>query len=74
MSRTSSREEALFADALVQPPAERSAFLAKACGANVELLAHLVALVAAREMPDSLLHGSKPSRGRRYEGTPKQCF
>ena len=45
MSRHPSREESLFADALAQPPADRGAFLAKACGANVDLLAHLVALL-----------------------------
>jgi hypothetical protein len=55
MSRTSTREEALFADALALPPAERGAFLAKMCGANVDLLAHLVALVAAHEGPESVL-------------------
>ena len=55
MSRHPSREESLFADALAQPPADRGAFLAKACGANVDLLAHLVALVAAHEEPGSVL-------------------
>src|SRR5256885_15660515 len=55
MNQIPSRQEALFADALAQPPAERGAFLAKACGANVDLLAHLVALVAAHEGPESLM-------------------
>src|SRR5262245_34287866 len=52
MSRMSSREEALFADALAQPPAERAAFLAKACGADVNLLSHLAALIVAHEGSD----------------------
>jgi eukaryotic-like serine/threonine-protein kinase len=55
MNRFSAREEVLFTDALAQPPAERGAFLAKACGANVDLLAHLVALVAAHGGPESLM-------------------
>jgi serine/threonine protein kinase/WD40 repeat protein len=55
MSRISSREELLFADALALPPAERGTFLAKACGENVDALAHLVALVAAHEGPESLV-------------------
>ena len=52
MSRNSSQEEALFADALGQPPAQRGAFLAQACGDNLDLLGRNVALVAAR--PENL--------------------
>jgi serine/threonine protein kinase/tetratricopeptide (TPR) repeat protein len=55
MSSIPSREEALFADALAQPTAERGAFLAKACGANLDLLAHLVALLAAHDSGESLV-------------------
>ena len=54
--------EGLFADALALPPTERGSFLAQACGANVDLLAHLVALVAAHEGPETLLRGSAPPR------------
>jgi eukaryotic-like serine/threonine-protein kinase len=49
------REETLFADALDLPPSERGAFLAKACGADVNLLAHLVALIASHEGSDTIL-------------------
>jgi hypothetical protein len=62
MSRISSREESLFAGALALPPAERGTFLAQACGANVDLLAHLVALVAAHEGPESLMAGAPVPR------------
>src|SRR5688572_22807242 len=64
MNRMSSREEQLFADALAQPPAKRGAFLAQACGADVGLLAHLVALVAAHEGPESLTSPSLPKPDR----------
>jgi serine/threonine protein kinase/tetratricopeptide (TPR) repeat protein len=52
MKRMNTRSEALFADALARPPEERGRFLAGACGADVDLLAHLVAMVAAHETPD----------------------
>jgi hypothetical protein len=71
MSSIPSQEEALFAEALAQPPTERGAFLARACGANIDLLAHLVALVAAQserhgEQNSSLrLHRRVETRGRR---------
>src|SRR5687767_3501962 len=55
MSKIPTREEALFADALSRPAAQRGVFLAQACGSNVDLLAHLVALVAAHEGPESLM-------------------
>ena len=61
MSHAPSREETLFADALALPPGERGAFLAQACGANVDLLAHLVALVAAHEGPESLVSPASPA-------------
>ena len=61
MSWISPREEELFADALAQPPAQRGAFLAQACGADVDLLARLVALVAAHEGPESLMVPSAPA-------------
>jgi serine/threonine protein kinase len=55
MSTLFSRQESLFADALVLPPAQRGTFLAQACGDDLDLLAHLVALVAAHEGPESLI-------------------
>jgi len=73
MSPTRLREEALFADALALPLAQRGAFLAQACGANIDLLAHLVALVAAHESPESLQapNGADHSPARTDEGTAK---
>jgi eukaryotic-like serine/threonine-protein kinase len=53
MQANSARDESLFADALALPASERGAFLAHACGANVDQLSQLVALVAAHENPDS---------------------
>jgi hypothetical protein len=50
---TLNREEYLFADALAQAPTQRGAFLAQACGDNLDLLAHLVALLAAHEGSES---------------------
>ncbi|MBI4625668.1 MAG: serine/threonine protein kinase [Verrucomicrobia bacterium] len=55
MSKTFPSEEALFADALAQPPAERGAFLAQACHGNDALRAHLAGLLAANDVPGSLL-------------------
>jgi hypothetical protein len=49
MSSTPFPAEALLADALAQPPAERSAFLANACGSDATLLGESVALLAAHE-------------------------
>jgi hypothetical protein len=72
MSRISSREEALFADALALPPAERGSFLAKACGADVDQLAHLVALVAAHEGPETLLNGSHLRQGFGGQAAPSR--
>jgi serine/threonine protein kinase len=54
MSKISSREEALFADALAQPPTQRAAFLDQACNGDSPLLARLIALLAAHESPVSL--------------------
>jgi eukaryotic-like serine/threonine-protein kinase len=69
MSSIPSREEALFADALAQPPAQRGAFLAQACGDNLDLLCHLVALVAAHEGPESLM---VPATLSRRPSTPEE--
>ena len=55
MTKNPTSKEALFTDALALPPAERGVFLAKACGADVELLSKLSALIAAHEGPDSLI-------------------
>ncbi|HUR57609.1 MAG TPA: protein kinase [Opitutaceae bacterium] len=45
------RDEALFADALALPAAQREAFLARECGADLELLRRLRVLVAAHDHP-----------------------
>jgi eukaryotic-like serine/threonine-protein kinase len=55
MNRLPSCAEALFADALALPSAERGAFLARSCGTDADLLAHLLALVAAHDGTESLL-------------------
>src|SRR5687768_7982162 len=59
MNRAENRKEQLFAAALIQPSAARGSFLAKACGADVELLAQLSALIAAHEGPESLMTGAR---------------
>jgi serine/threonine protein kinase/Flp pilus assembly protein TadD len=48
-------EETLFHEALAQPPAERPAFLEKACAGQPELRAAVEALLAAHEDSGSLL-------------------
>ena len=55
MKTIPSRLETLFAAAIEHPVAERGAFLARECGADVELLAQVVALVAAHDGPESLM-------------------
>jgi hypothetical protein len=62
MSTIPSREEALFAGALAQPPAQRGAFLGEACGADAALLARIAVLLAAHEGPESLMVPLGPSR------------
>ena len=54
MSKSPSREESLFTDALTRPPAHRSAFLAAACHDDLALLARVAALLAAHDGPESL--------------------
>jgi eukaryotic-like serine/threonine-protein kinase len=53
-------EETLFHEALAQPPAERAAFLDKACAGQPHLRAGVEALLAAHEASGSLL--DKPPR------------
>ncbi|MDO8539430.1 MAG: protein kinase [Opitutaceae bacterium] len=60
MKKLPAEAETLFSDALALPAAERGTFLAKACGSDVELLAQLVALVAAHGGPDSILEPPSP--------------
>ena len=55
MSTTSAREELLFADALARPPAERGAFLEQACRGDDALRTHLAGLLAAHDVPGSIL-------------------
>ncbi len=54
MSKFPSREESLFTEALAQPPAHRSAFLAAACHDDLALLARVATLLAAHDGPESL--------------------
>ena len=67
MTPNSATKDDLFTDALALPPAERGAFLAKACGADVELLAELAALIAAHEGPESLV---SPALAETVAATP----
>src|SRR5687768_11560838 len=55
MNKVPSREEALFIDALAQPPEQRGTFLAQQCGADAALLARMAALIAAHDGTSSLL-------------------
>ncbi len=48
-------EETLFHQALAKPPAERAAFLDRACGADTQLRARLEALLHAHEHPGTFL-------------------
>ena len=66
MSGIPSQEEALFADAIAQPPADRGPYLAKACGANVELLARMAGLVAAHDGPNEAERGQFAKRERGF--------
>lgn len=50
----------MLSEALALPLAERGVFLARACGPNLDLLAHLVALLAAHEEPDNVIAFPKP--------------
>ncbi len=62
MSRIPSREEALFADALAQPPAQRGALLDDACGKDTEIRARLAALLAAHDGEESVMTSSPATR------------
>ena len=70
MKKLPAQAEALFAEALALPAAERGTFLAKACGPDVDLLAHLVALVAAHEESDSILAAPAPACDAMLEERP----
>jgi tetratricopeptide (TPR) repeat protein len=54
-------EETLFHEALARPPAERPAFLEKACAGQPELRAAVEALLAAHEASGSLLDRPPPA-------------
>ena len=55
MNPSSEREEALFAEALDRPAAERGAFLDQACSDDSALRTRLTALLAAHDAPGSVL-------------------
>jgi serine/threonine protein kinase/tetratricopeptide (TPR) repeat protein len=54
MSEHASRKEALFAEALELPSAERRTFLAQACGTDCDLLDRLLELLAAHSRAEKL--------------------
>jgi serine/threonine protein kinase/tetratricopeptide (TPR) repeat protein len=58
MTRTSSREEALFTDAIALPQEQRAAFLEGACRGDPALRERVRALLEAHAEPDSLLAGA----------------
>src|SRR5687768_12648878 len=70
MNKVPSREEALFIDALAQPPEQRGTFLAQQCGADAALLARMAALIAAHDGPSSLLEPVAVSRNLTSEEKP----
>ncbi len=55
MAREPQNEEALYYAALAQDPAERSAYLRAACGADRELLERVESLLSIREAEDNFL-------------------
>lgn len=57
-------QQAMLSEALSLPLAERGVFLARACGPDLDLLAHLVALIAAHEEPDNVLEFPQPPKSR----------
>ena len=68
-SRPPSREEVLFAAALALPPAERSTYLERTCGADHALRARLEALLAAHASPDEMLTPNPEVVAAKAEGT-----
>ncbi|MSU49774.1 MAG: hypothetical protein EXS37_11930 [Opitutus sp.] len=62
MSRTPSRDEVVFADALLRPAHERAAFLDGACGDDDALRARIIALLAAHDGPESVMTSSPVTR------------
>ena len=71
MKKLPAEAEFLFSDALARPAAERGTFLARACGADVELLAQLVALMAAHNGPDTILDPPAPLALTHEEEQPR---
>lgn len=54
MSKLTSREEALFAEALSRPEEQRSSFLADICAREPAMGARVAALLTAHASPDEL--------------------
>jgi serine/threonine protein kinase/dienelactone hydrolase len=62
MEETKWREiSVIFSAALAREPAQRSAYLEKACGGNVELRAELENLLAASDSRDSFIDSPRPA-------------
>src|SRR5437763_13554138 len=59
----------LFLAALAVAPAERVAWLERACGQDVELRGRLEGMLAAHDQPQSLLDRNSPTTGAGEEGT-----
>src|SRR5688500_1213727 len=62
MNSVPSRAETLFTEALALTESERNAFLALACGDDIDLLAQLGELLAAHESTGNFLEGQPPLR------------
>ena len=60
MSRLSSREEAVFTDALAQPEGGRMAFIEHACSGDDSLRARVEALLLAHATPDNAIESGLP--------------
>ena len=60
-------EKTLFQESLAKPPAERAAFLDKACGGQPQLRAAVEALLAAHEASGSF-HSGPTAEGREPTG------
>jgi len=56
--------DAIFADAVERPPAERSAFVANACGTDAELRAEVESLLAAHDGDTDFLETPPAAAGR----------
>jgi len=61
-------EETIYHEAISKPPEKRKAYLEAACGGDAELMAHIEALLKAREVKDSFLEVSVPGANVTIDG------